>query len=256
VQQVGGGAAGAGVIVRASEVARQSAELGERWIAQAGELLHAMLDADRVGFRRLDARDELSRELIVLDRAPRAAPAAEVVRQRALTLGAGGDPEDPRGRAPDAPAVVHVASSPARDGAPALELSRVLARCGLADSCALYLHDAGRVAGFFTLERSAGRPLFGAGELRLARSAQPLLQTSYVAVLHIAGQPDPSQMLREAGLSAREIEVALLLARGATNKEIAAALSRSPATINTHVTRALAKLGVRNRTELARMLSK
>ncbi len=52
-------------------------------------------------------------------------------------------------------------------------------------------------------------------------------------------------------LSAREIEVLRLLARGASNKEIAARLDLSGNTIKTHLSRIFDKLGVRSRTEAA-----
>jgi DNA-binding CsgD family transcriptional regulator len=54
-----------------------------------------------------------------------------------------------------------------------------------------------------------------------------------------------------ASLSAREREVAALVARGASNREIAETLFVTPKTVERHITNALAKLGARNRTELA-----
>lgn len=56
---------------------------------------------------------------------------------------------------------------------------------------------------------------------------------------------------RPAGLSAREVEVLVLLARHRTNNEIAAELFVSPRTVTTHVANIFGKLGVANRREAA-----
>lgn len=57
-----------------------------------------------------------------------------------------------------------------------------------------------------------------------------------------------------AGLSRREVEIAHLVAGGASNREVAQSLLISPRTVERHITNVLAKLGVRNRTELARLV--
>ena len=54
-----------------------------------------------------------------------------------------------------------------------------------------------------------------------------------------------------ASLSAREREVAQLVAAGETNRAIAESLLVSPKTVERHLTNILAKLGLRNRAELA-----
>ena len=65
---------------------------------------------------------------------------------------------------------------------------------------------------------------------------------------------------REAGagalhdLSARELEIARLVAEGSSNREIADLLAISPKTVERHLTNSLAKLGARNRTELAALV--
>ena len=55
----------------------------------------------------------------------------------------------------------------------------------------------------------------------------------------------------DAGLTARELEVARLVASGATNPEIAASLFLARKTVERHVSNVLLKVGARNRTELA-----
>jgi DNA-binding CsgD family transcriptional regulator len=65
-----------------------------------------------------------------------------------------------------------------------------------------------------------------------------------------ASQPNPPTAGIER-LSAREREVARLVAGGATNPEIAATLFLSRKTVERHVSNVLAKLDVRNRAELA-----
>jgi DNA-binding NarL/FixJ family response regulator len=52
-------------------------------------------------------------------------------------------------------------------------------------------------------------------------------------------------------LTAREVRVALLAARGSSNKEIAAALFLSPKTIERHLSSIYRKRDLRSRTELA-----
>jgi predicted ATPase/DNA-binding CsgD family transcriptional regulator len=54
-----------------------------------------------------------------------------------------------------------------------------------------------------------------------------------------------------AGLSAREVEVVRLVARGLANKAIAAQLHLSVRTVESHVRHVLAKVGLQNRTQLA-----
>jgi len=56
-------------------------------------------------------------------------------------------------------------------------------------------------------------------------------------------------------LTAQELQVALVVARGATNKEAGAALFLSPKTIETHLGRVYRKLNVRSRTELAHLFA-
>jgi HD-GYP domain-containing protein (c-di-GMP phosphodiesterase class II) len=68
------------------------------------------------------------------------------------------------------------------------------------------------------------------------------------AVLAAAGhQVRPSRHSGPAGLSAREVEVLSLLARGSSIKDVASRLTVSPATANHHVRHIYTKLGVSTR---------
>jgi DNA-binding NarL/FixJ family response regulator len=64
----------------------------------------------------------------------------------------------------------------------------------------------------------------------------------------VLGRPDTPVTL--AGLTEREREVLVLVARGLTNQEIGTELYVTPATAKTHVSRLLMKLGARDRTQL------
>ena len=87
-----------------------------------------------------------------------------------------------------------------------------------------------------TFERLGARPWArrARGELRASGGALP-----------------PTQRSASQDLTAQELEVALLVSRGATNREAAAALFLSPKTIEAHLSRMYRKLDVRSRTELA-----
>jgi DNA-binding NarL/FixJ family response regulator len=62
--------------------------------------------------------------------------------------------------------------------------------------------------------------------------------------------PSPREPDRLRELTAREREVAMLVAEGLSNDEIGARLYMSPATAKTHVSRAMAKVGARDRAQL------
>jgi DNA-binding CsgD family transcriptional regulator len=67
---------------------------------------------------------------------------------------------------------------------------------------------------------------------------------------------DPAADTASGPLTAREFEVARLIAEGATNREIAERLVISPKTASTHVEHILAKLGVSRRAEIAVWVSR
>lgn len=121
---------------------------------------------------------------------------------------------------------------------------------GVADVVCMYLRSAGALVAGIGLLRELGAAGFGGREVAALRRLHPLVEHAYV----YAGNHElqrPSEPAAVAGLTAREVEVAQLVALGATNAEIAHALSVSLATVKTHLTQIYGKLGVRSRTQLA-----
>lgn len=125
-----------------------------------------------------------------------------------------------------------------------------LAEHGLADRADVYLFHTGTIVGQFALLRGPELPPFGAADLVALRRMQPLLEHAFACTLD-PELPELRPTLAESGLSEREMDVAELVARGATNGEIARSLHISEATVKTHLTRVYSKVGVRTRTQLA-----
>ena len=71
-----------------------------------------------------------------------------------------------------------------------------------------------------------------------------------IAIEHASGPRSATLRLEVRGVTAREREVATLLARGLTNAEIADALVLSPHTVQDHVKSLFEKVGVASRREL------
>jgi DNA-binding NarL/FixJ family response regulator len=67
------------------------------------------------------------------------------------------------------------------------------------------------------------------------------------AVLAAAGHRVRHRPTLPGGLTPREAEILVLLARGLSNKEMAQQLSVSPRTVSSHVEHAYAKIGVSSR---------
>ena len=86
-----------------------------------------------------------------------------------------------------------------------------------------------------------------ARELRADATAGRLDGEAVDAVLRAAGHRAPARRAWPGGLTAREVEVLGLLARGHSNKQIAQHLVVSPKTAGNHVEHIYAKLGVSSR---------
>lgn len=96
-------------------------------------------------------------------------------------------------------------------------------------------YDAGAAAALLVEEASAGR----------------LDAEAVRAVLQAAGVPDEAPVPNPAGLSEREVEVLVAVARGRTSKEIAARLGISAKTVQHHIAHVYAKIGARSRAAAA-----
>ncbi|MFD7508069.1 response regulator [Streptomyces sp. NPDC059853] len=86
-----------------------------------------------------------------------------------------------------------------------------------------------------------------AGDALLAPSVTRRLIADFAA--RPAGPRRSEPALRLKGLTARESEVLVLVARGQSNQEIAASLFVAEQTVKTHVSRILGKLGLRDRAQ-------
>ena len=103
----------------------------------------------------------------------------------------------------------------------------------------------------FVLKRIPAEELLAA--IRTVAAGDALLAPSVTRrlIAAFAAQPVPHQPDHAllGGLTARELEVWRLVARGLSNAEIAAALYLSTLTVKTHVANLLAKLNLRDRTQ-------
>ncbi|WP_020664492.1 response regulator [Amycolatopsis benzoatilytica] len=96
-------------------------------------------------------------------------------------------------------------------------------------------------AGYLLKDASRGEL---AGAIRAAHRGETVLAPSVAGKLvHRMRNPEPV-----SPLSAREVEVLRLVAKGGTNAEIGRELHISEATVKTHLLRSFAKLGVSDRT--------
>ncbi len=99
--------------------------------------------------------------------------------------------------------------------------------------------------------RPARPPEGAAAELRAEVRAGRLDAAAVNAVLEAAGHRVARRRSAVAGLTAREVEVLVLLARGASNKQIATQLVITPKTARNHVEHIYAKIGASSRASAA-----
>ncbi|KWO49094.1 helix-turn-helix transcriptional regulator [Burkholderia sp. MSMB1459WGS] len=136
--------------------------------------------------------------------------------------------------------------------------TRFLRRHDVADVVEIWLRDAGRTVGAFSLLRfgigdangsgsgSSGR--FAPGEIDALARLQPLAEAALSPLLR--ARRGIRRIGCEERLTYREEQIARLVRDGRSNKEIARDLALGQPTIKTHLMRMYRKLGVSNRTEL------
>jgi DNA-binding NarL/FixJ family response regulator len=106
-------------------------------------------------------------------------------------------------------------------------------------------------AGFLPKDVSPEELVEGVRVVHRGESAvAPRLLTRLIGTFVRASRPRQTAATSElTGLTERERETLLLIARGRSNAEIAEQLSVSPSTVKNHVTSLFAKLGVRDRAQ-------
>ena len=95
--------------------------------------------------------------------------------------------------------------------------------------------------------RAAKAPAEAARDLRAEARNGRLDGEAVDAVLRAAGHPISRRPERPAGLTSRELEILVLLARGLLNKQIAQRLHITPKTVGKHIEHIYMKIGVSNR---------
>ncbi|WNV88641.1 AAA family ATPase [Umezawaea sp. Da 62-37] len=190
-----------------------------------------------------------------------------------------GAPEEALDLAEHAQVLADAADLPFQRGSAHLTRSRVLAECGrhaaavdAADAAVRRFTEARAPLYRAMAHEAAAVSLSAAGDPQRAHTEFGLARNGYAAcdagwlltrvrdsesrlgaLPPLSGRPDAVRTVD--ALSAREWEVARLVADGLTNREIAARLFLSAKTVETHLARMFTKLGVKSRVGVARRLS-
>ena len=148
---------------------------------------------------------------------------------------------------------------------PALERSEFfndfLARDGLFYGINYYAYSAGVNIGDLRIWRGRGKEDFDRREIEIMDAIGPAFASAMRLALAREGEGRASlgalmgRIESEAGLTAREKEIAMAAVLGETDRAIAEARGISVATVRTHIKHIFAKLGVSNRTQLARRIA-
>lgn len=99
--------------------------------------------------------------------------------------------------------------------------------------------------------RPAWQPKEAAAHLRAEARAGRLDAAAVDAVLEVSGQRSAGAPAAPAGLTPREVEVLVLVARGATTRHVACTLNITPKTAGNHIERIYLKIGASSRATAA-----
>lgn len=111
---------------------------------------------------------------------------------------------------------------------------------GMSSGLNMFLFDGAEDIGDFRLWRSDDREPFSETDRLLLNAFKEPIERAAIR-----------QRVTYAGLTPREVDVALLVARGCRDMDIARVLDISTATVRTHLSHAMEKRGCANRAELA-----
>ncbi|HST16220.1 MAG TPA: LuxR family transcriptional regulator [Gaiellaceae bacterium] len=118
-----------------------------------------------------------------------------------------------------------------------------------------WIDDASKQALLFAARRLDSQPI--AFLIALSDDAAHRLSATELEDLVVAASDRDRGACEDVlELTPHELELAVLVGRGATNKEASAALFISPKTVEAHLHRIYVKLGLRSRTELAHRLAR
>jgi DNA-binding CsgD family transcriptional regulator len=223
-------------------------------MARTLQMLTAAAPAGRAAFCPVNERGEQGAGVVWLETVAPPRPPEDDRREYVLHYGRE-DPFAPEHHADDRRTVLTVEDLGGPEAFKATAYGgEFLPATGFAHEAMVYLRDAGRIVATIALLRRPEDPGFGQAETAFLRRAQPAVETSYVCSLEPRRCFEHEDVLGARGLTAREAEVARLVALGSTNAEIARALLLAETTVKTHLRSVYAKLGVSSRTRLARLL--
>jgi DNA-binding CsgD family transcriptional regulator len=236
--------------VQRIEQAIQSEDGGTRLMSHALIMLTSQVPVMLGGIYRVDQRGEIAAGMIVTTNG-REPVSPELAREWYVRRYGRGDPFAPRRHLHTNRSLTTIDDLGGRHAFERTRYAReYLPAIGAGTEVMMYVRDAGRIVGGIMLVRDRTAPDFDDREVRFLRRTQPFIELSYAMSLCRRRPAEHDDELAGRGLTHREMEVARLVAAGATNADIGRALLMSSATVKTHLTRVFAKLGVRSRTQL------